>query len=256
MATVHSATDFLAMLRPPTVPTSPHASVREFIVVPEDMSLERAVAAGIQTGQHVVVKPGEYNLSATLCVPGRLNLRADANGAGGEVRILGTCVFTGPHASGGTGGHVKGIAFVGYGGDCIRVEGGVWSFHNCSFECTLSPVRLSSSALWVSCGKVSLFACTVGQAATNGIVACGNAAVEADMCKISGAIFGVGCADSALLELKGCDVFGNSSAFSAGARPFNSSLRVLDCTVHDNKTIWWNDKFRPQQVKSARNTGF
>lgn len=70
--------------------------------------LERGVAVALQTGQNVVVKAGEYHLKAPLVVAGKLHMRTD----GGTVRINGTCVLAGA----GSGGHIKGVEFVGQGG--------------------------------------------------------------------------------------------------------------------------------------------
>jgi hypothetical protein len=179
--------EFLAMLPHTKLDAEPIVRSHDTIVVPEDMVLERAVASALHTGQSVVMKAGEYQLRTPLVIRGKLNIRSD----GGLVSILGTCVLAG---GAGAGGHIKGISFVGQGDDSIRVESGTWSFHNCSMGCSYSA--RSSSALWVAGGKVSLFACVVGQA-TNGIAACGSAVVEAEMSKISGAHFGAGAADSA-----------------------------------------------------------
>ena len=179
--------EFLAMLPHTKLDAEPSVRSHDTIIVPEDMVLERAVASALHTGQSVVMKAGEYQLRTPLVIRGKLNIRSD----GGLVSILGTCVLAG---GAGAGGHIKGFSFVGQGDDSIRVESGTWSFHNCSMGCSYSA--RSSSALWVAGGKVSLFACVVGQA-TNGIAACGSAVVEAEMSKISGAHFGAGAADSA-----------------------------------------------------------
>jgi hypothetical protein len=74
------------------------------------------------------------------------------------------------------------------------------------------------------------------------------------MCKMSGARFGAGAADSSSLELKGCEVFANGAAFVAGARPHGATLRVIDCNIHSNSRTW-HDKFRPEIIKQ-RNAGF
>ena len=218
---------------------------RDAIFVPSEMGLLAAVSVALKTGRSIVVKSGDYELQAPLVVHGKLAVR----GEGGPVRVLGTCVL------GGAGGHVKGVSFVGQGDDAVRVESGTWSFHNCTMACTPSSAR-SCSALWVAGGQVSLFGCSIfgcGEA-TNGLVGCGDAKLHADMCQISEARFGAGAADSSLVELKGCEIFSNRAAFTAGPRPSGATLRVLDCNVHDNCRAW-NDKFRPEVI-AQRNTGF
>ena len=81
------------------------------ILVPEDMSLERAVVIASESGQAVVLRPGDHVLETPLLVRGKVAIRAE----GGVARILGTTVF------GSGSGHVKGLTFVGQGDDSIRV---------------------------------------------------------------------------------------------------------------------------------------
>jgi hypothetical protein len=135
-----------------------------------------------------------------------------------------------------------------------HTEGGTWVFGNCNMSCDESSAARSCCALWVASGKVSLFECLIGQGAMNALAACGDAVVEADMCKIAGSVFGAGAADHASLDLKGCEVFNNQSAFVAGPRPGDAILTVLDSNIYGNAQEW-NDKSRPKIVKE-RNTGF
>jgi len=110
---VQRGNDFLAMLSHGSPVSEPRSRARDFITVPDEMCLERAVSIAPQSGQAVVLKPGDYCLEAPLVVCGKLNMRAE----GGIARIHGTCVFCGS----GAGGHVKGVAFCSQGGVYICV---------------------------------------------------------------------------------------------------------------------------------------
>ena len=108
--------DFLALLpqhvRCVSSAEQQRARTRDWsILVPEDMSLERAVVIASESGQAVVLRPGDHVLETPLLVRGKVAIRAE----GGVARILGTTVF------GSGSGHVKGLTFVGQGDDSIRV---------------------------------------------------------------------------------------------------------------------------------------